>query len=240
MSAVCESCVCIVDDDDAFRSSAASILGSATLEVAEYASAQAFLRDFAPSSPVCALIDLEIPDMDSLSIQGRLHDVASWLPVIYTTTTRDLRAVTAVMRAGAWHVLEKPIESTVLLQTVCEAMQMAVQFHSFATARSEIGSCMSSLSKREREILDLLIQGFSSRQISSQLGTSPFTVEKQRANMMHKLHARTLPELAMKYYIAADAGLSVQHPGFFWWSHLSETRRATSTDPAPSEAFSIM
>jgi FixJ family two-component response regulator len=215
MTALCEPCVHIVDDEEEFRLSAASILGSGPLEVVGYASAQAFLRDFDPSAPVCALIDLEIPDMDSLSIQGRLCDMASWLPVIYTTTVRDLRAVTAVMRAGAWHVLEKPIDSTALLQTVSEAMQMAVQFHSFATARSEIGSCMSTLSKREREILDLLIQGFSSRQISLKLGTSHFTVEKQRANMMRKLHARTLPELAMKYYIAADTGLSMQHPGFF-------------------------
>jgi FixJ family two-component response regulator len=230
MTALCETCVYIVDDDDGFRSTAASILSSASLEVVRFASAQEFLRAFAPSAPVCVLVDLEIPDMDGLSIQGRLHDMASWLPVVYTTTARDLRTVTGVMRAGAWHVLEKPVAPPVLLQTVCEALQMAVQFHRLTTERSAIGSCISSLSKREREILDLLIQGFSSRQISSKLGTSPFTVEKQRANMMHKLHARTLPELAMKYYIAGHANLSAHHPAFFWWSYLRDTRQMMSND----------
>jgi FixJ family two-component response regulator len=240
MSTVGESYVYVVDNDDAFRSSAASILGSAPLMVAEFSSAQAFLRDFAPSAPVCALVDLELPDMDGLSIQARLNDMASWLPVIYTTTARDLRAVTAVMRAGAWHVLEKPVAPPVLLQTVCEALQMAVQFHGFAMARSEIGSRMASLSKREREILELLIEGNSSREIASKLGTSPFTVEKQRANMMHKLEAKTLPQLAMKYYISDQASMSVRHPGFYWWSYMQTTSLSMSTNVVPPKALPML
>ena len=228
-----QSCVYIVDDDDEFRSSAASILGSGPLEILGYTTAQAFLRDFNPSKPVCAVVDLEIPDMDGLSIQDRLYEVASWLPVIYTTKAAQLRRVTSVMRAGAWHVLEKPISPTTLRETVREALQMAVQFHGFATARSEIGSRMLSLSKREREVLDLLIKGLCSREIASKLGNSHFTVEKQRANLMHKLHVKTLPALAMMYYIADREGRSVNFPGYFWWSY-DRGAATISASPIPT------
>jgi len=235
-----ESCLYIVDDDDDFRWNAASLFGCGPVQVVGYASAQAFLGDFNPSGPACAVVDLEIPDMDGLSIQERLQDIASWLPVVYTTDAVDLRPVTAVMRAGAWHVLEKPIDQKTLLETVCQALQVAVHFQGFARARSEIDSRMSSLSKREREILNLLINGHSSRQVALQFGTSRFTVEKQRARMMHKLHAKTLPELAMMYFIARRDGRNDYPPGFFWWSSDRDTRQTTAKNPAPLEKDSIM
>ena len=209
----------IVDDNDAFRASTASVLNTATLESTGYSSAQAFLHDFDPSEPACALIDLEIPDMDGPSIQARLHDKANWLPVIYTTTTPELRTVTAVMRAGAWHVLEKSIAPRILVDTVCDALNLAVQFHEAAAAKSQMASRMLSLSGREREIFELLIAGYCSREIANKLGNSPYTVEKQRANLMHKLHVKTLPALAMLYYTAEQDHNSVHPPGFFWWLH---------------------
>jgi two-component system CheB/CheR fusion protein len=225
MTALRGSCLYIVDDDVEFRSSAALIFRSAPLKVVGCASAQEFLRDFDPSGPVCALVNLQIPDMDGVSIQERLHGKVSWLPVIYTTTAPDLRMATAVMRAGAWHVLEQPIDPTMLQTTIFEALQMAVEYHRVAAARSEIGSHMSSLSKREQQILHLLVQGHSSREIAAQLGTSHFTVEKQRANMMRKLRVKTLPELAMQYYIANQDVRGVYPPGFFWRSYDREARQ---------------
>lgn len=238
MNAQCQSSVYVVDDDDAFRSSAMSILGAAALTVAGYATAHAFLRAFAPTEPACALIDLEMCDMDALSILASLQEKADWLPVIYTTSASNLQPVTAVMRAGAWQVLEKPIAPATLLETVNQAFQHAVQFHKYATARSEIDVRMSSLSNREREILDLLIQGHSSREIATKLGNSPFTVDKQRSNLMHKLQAKTLPELAMMYYIADRVGRHSRIPGSFWGAYERDTRRMSAAESNPSERAS--
>src|SRR5690606_31419543 len=149
--------------------------------------------------PVCALVDLEIHDLDGVTIQERLQELAGWLPVIYTTAASNLQRVTSVMRAGAWHVLQKPLASQTLLDAVREASQVAVEFHGFATARAEIESRIHSLSKREREVFHLLIEGHCSREIAEKLGNSHFTVEKQRANLMRKLDVKTLPALAMMY-----------------------------------------
>jgi FixJ family two-component response regulator len=217
----------VVDTDDHFRDNALSVLASVHPAVIGFTSAESFSRQFDPSRPACVLMDLHLPDRNGPLTQSRLRDARDWLPVIFTTACSDMPSVTAAMREGAWHVLQRPIEPTTLLATVGEALDMAVQFHQFAAFRAEIASRMSLLSKREREVLDLLIQGHSSRAIASQLGNSCWTVEKQRSSLMHKMHAKTLAELAMMYCMAPHSAAAPQIPGLFWWTYHRDRRLAT-------------
>jgi len=231
------SCVYLLDDDADFRSSTASALRSASIQVLEYTSAQAFLSEFNPSEPVGLLVDLEIADMDGPVLQKRLREMASWLPVIYTTGFPEVRPITAIMRAGAWNVLEKPVASTSLLESILDALEIAAQLHGYSVARAKISVRMSLLSKREREILELLIKGLCSREIALTIGNSAFTVEKQRANLMHKLQAKSLPELALMYFIAAKEETSAQYSGFFGRPNdHDDIRQLISTNPALIES----
>jgi FixJ family two-component response regulator len=220
----------LIDTDRIFRRQAEVLLNSVNRQVASFESAGSFFREFDPSGPACVLVDLQLPDCEGPLIQSRLLEAREWLPVIFTTVCSDMPPVTAAMRAGAWHVLQKPIEPTTLLETVSEALDMAVHFHEFTSSRSEIAARMSLLSKREREVLDLLIQGYSSRAIASQLGNSCWTVEKQRSSLMHKMHAKTVAELAMMYSMAPPTNVTPQVPGLFWWTYQRDRDRRQTRD----------
>lgn len=236
-----EARVYVIDADDQFRNDTLSLLGSADRMAVGCASAESFSRNFDPSRPACVVIDLHLPGLDGPLLQNRLRDTREWFPVIFTTDCADMPGVTAAMRAGAWHVLQKPVDPAVLLETVGEALEMAVDYHQFAASRAEIASRMSLLSKRERQVLDLLIQGNSSRAIASQLGNSCWTVEKQRSSLMHKMRAKTLTELAVMYCLAPSVTAGPQIPGLFWWTYHRDRARRLSIDllsPLPATAAS--
>ncbi len=177
----------IVDDDDAVRRSLRFLLEVAGLSVATYASGAELLRaDLSRAG--CVLTDMRMPGTDGLQLQAQLAARGVRLPVILMTGHADVPLAVQALKAGAADFLEKPFKDGELLA----AVQAALARDSDAVRAAER---LAALTAREREVLDLLVAGKSSKEIAKALGTSPRTIDVHRARVFHKLEARSLPEL---------------------------------------------
>ncbi len=186
----------VVDDDQGVRDSLAFLLQSAGLAVRTYDSADAFLAVAPGLASGCVLTDVRMPGgMDGLALQRRLATLGGSLAVVVMTGHADVPIAVEALKAGARDFLEKPFDEDRLLTVVQEALaasQLAEQEHQ---ANAGIAVRLATLTPREREVLDRLVAGLPNKTIAYDLGTSPRTVEVQRARVMEKMGARSLAEL---------------------------------------------
>jgi len=185
----------VVDDDEAVRESLEFLLQSAGLGARTYASAKEFLGAVDVLRSGCVLTDIRMPDIDGLTLQRRLVELGSRLPVIVMTGHGDVPLAVQALKTGAADFLEKPFDDERLLKTVREALDASLVAHQEAEAQAAIRNRLDSLTRREREVLDKLVEGLPNKTIAFDLGTSPRTVEVQRARVMEKMDARSLPDL---------------------------------------------
>lgn len=186
--------VMIVDDDAAVRDSTALLLSLKGFATRQFASAEQLLaatgEPFDPALAGCLLVDFRMSGMDGLALQAELRRRGCALPIVIVTAHGDVATARAALRGGAFDFLEKPVDEDVLLSTVRHALEVAAALAPRAPARST-----ARLSAREREVLDLVVQGRHNREIGEQLGISPRTVEVYRARLMEKLQARSVADL---------------------------------------------
>jgi FixJ family two-component response regulator len=190
-----EPIITIVDDDDAVRDSLALLLNFRGFRCRGFASAEACLKDWSPEWRGCLLLDLRMGGMDGLALQQALHERGSRLPVVFLTGHGDIAHARAALKAGAVDFLEKPYAEDALLAAVREAVARDARQHAEHTSREEIVGRMARLSERERQVMDLTVEGKANREIAALLSISPRTVEVFKARMMEKMQARSLPEL---------------------------------------------
>jgi two-component system response regulator FixJ len=197
----------VIDDDEAVRNSLALLLESAGLAVRCYASAATFL-DVASALKVGAVLtDVRMPEMDGLTLQRRLAEIGFRLPVIIMTGHGDVPIAVDALKAGAADFLEKPFDDSHLLEAVRAAIATSQRTHQQIAATAEVAARLATLTPREHEVLDRLVTGHPNKTIAYDLGTSPRTVEVQRARVMEKMGARSLPELVrMVLAVEAAAG----------------------------------
>lgn len=185
----------VIDDDEAVRSSLGLLLESAGWSVRAYPSAAAFLQ-VAPQLEVgVVLTDVRMPEMDGLTLQRRLGEMGSRLPVIIMTGHGDVPIAVEALKAGATDFLEKPFDDTHLLDSIRLAVATSQKVHERVAATADIAARLATLTPREHEVLDRLVEGLPNKTIAYDLGTSPRTVEVQRARVMEKMGAHSLPEL---------------------------------------------
>jgi len=185
----------VIDDDEAVRSSLALLLESAGWSVRSYPSAAAFL-EVAPRLELGAVLsDVRMPEMDGLTLQRRLAEIGSRLPVIIMTGHGDVPIAVEALKAGATDFLEKPFDDNHLLDAVRTAVATSQRVREQIAATAEIAHRLATLTPREHEVLDRLVAGQPNKTIAYDLGTSPRTVEVQRARVMEKMGAHSLPEL---------------------------------------------
>jgi FixJ family two-component response regulator len=209
--------VLIVEDDDPLRSLMQSALEMARLPVRAFASVESLLDGFDFVSPACLVLELCRPgQIDGPRILRRLRKTVDWLPTIFLTGFASIPMTVTAMRSGACNVLEKPVDPPLLVQCVHEALELATRVHQHRLMRSDFRSRVATLTPREQEVFLPLISGKTTIEISTLLGNSPHTVEKQRASILHKLHARSLVDLLHLHH-AASAGLSL--PGIACWPY---------------------
>lgn len=191
--------VYVVDDDEAVRSSLAWMLEAAGLTVRSFATPQAFLQtvdEEANASPVgCALIDLRLPGISGLELQAALRDRAIELPIIMITGHGDVPAAVRAMKAGAIDFIEKPFDDQYLLDQIHSALRACESQRRPGPNASELRRRLDRLSPRERQVMDLVVDGWLNKQIASELGLSHKTVEVHRAHVMHKMEAVSFAEL---------------------------------------------
>lgn len=194
----------IVDDDDDVRDSMRFLLESAGLAVLAYADAQALLdTDLAPRG--CILTDFRMPGLDGLQLQIRLMERGIALPVIVMTAFAEVPTAVRAMKAGAVDFLEKPCDPGVIVDAVRRSLDRNASTLAVATAAAGANRRIAGLTPREREVMDLLVAGHSTKEIARALGASPRTIDVHRARVFQKLQVSSLPDL-VHLAMAADRG----------------------------------
>lgn len=185
----------VVDDDQAVRDSLDFLLDSAGIGVRTYACAADFLAQAPSIRSGCILTDVRMPDIDGLALQRRLAELGSRLPVIVMTGHGDVPIAVEALKKGAKDFLEKPFDDEHLLRVVRDALIESEATRQRTEAADAIRVRLASLTPRERDVLDRLVAGGATKAIAKSLGTSPRTVEVQRARVMEKMGAHSLPDL---------------------------------------------
>jgi len=183
----------VVDDDQDVRDSLKVLLEFADYGVRAFESAVKFLASDLRDTTGCLIVDIRMPDMDGLELQDELLKRKVDLPVIVITGHGDVPLAVRAMRAGALDFLEKPFREEALLESVERALQMRPRK---ATAKSSDALArLETLTDREREVLNLIVEGHTNKEVARILDISPRTVDIHRAHVMEKTQAKTLAEL---------------------------------------------
>lgn len=208
----------LVGGDDQSRQSLCTLLEPAAVPVSSFPAPTVYLREAVPAHPACILMDMQRTDIDGLDFLEQLCSSTDWIPVIFIATPElDVATAVSIMRAGAWHVLQRPLDGQALRTHVTEALDLAFKTSAQLASRSTVAARLALLSKREREILHSLVDGHSNREVAELLGTSHFTVDKQRASIMRKMQARTVAELVLMYSTVAPEAQFPRTPAMCWW-----------------------
>jgi two-component system response regulator FixJ len=200
----------VVDDDDAVRDSLTLLLESAGLTARTYSSPTQLLAS-PPTPPGCVLTDVRMPDMDGLTLQRHLADAGVRLPVIVMTGHADVPLAVDALKAGAADFLEKPFDDTQLLAAIASAIAASQRSYDEDAAIADATARLATLTPRETEVLQLLVQGLPNKTIAYDLGASPRTVEVHRARIMEKMGVRSLAEL-VRLTIAVGAATPAAKP----------------------------
>ncbi|AOB32249.1 hypothetical protein AKI39_18275 [Bordetella sp. H567] len=189
--------VLVVDDDDAVRQALARLVRSAGYRVQAYRSASEFLQcPPLADCPACLILDVRMPELNGLDLQGRLNAAGASLPIIFITGHGDIAMTVRAMKAGATDFLTKPFEDADLLRAVDTALRNASQALEKRIEIESIRGRLARLTPREREVLVLLVEGRLNKQAAYELGVAEKTIKVHRARVMEKMEAHSLVELA--------------------------------------------
>jgi two-component system, LuxR family, response regulator FixJ len=194
--------VVVVDDDPAVRDSMRALLESAGYVVKDYASAKAFLKEPLPAGG-CLVTDIRMPDMDGLELQEEITRRGMDIPVVIMTGHGDVPLAVRAMKAGALDFVEKPFDDEGMLASVQRALLIGHQERARQAEAKAAQELVALLTPRELNVLEKLVAGRSNKVAAYELGISPRTIEIHRANIMDKMHARSLSEV-VRIALAAD------------------------------------
>ncbi|HEV3418140.1 MAG TPA: response regulator [Pirellulales bacterium] len=188
--------VFVVDDDPAVcRAIAAGIAQVAGLPVDSYASADEFLEHYDPRRPGCLVLDVKMPGMSGLDLQEALRERGASLPIIMISGHAEVRTAVKAMAGGALVLLEKPFDMRQLEEQVRHALEIDAQARELIRRRDAIAARAAGLTSREREVMDLLVDGKTNKEISLALGISLPTVDKHRWKVFEKMGVEHVVEL---------------------------------------------
>lgn len=191
-----ERTVYIVDDDPAIRESLAILLKISGVNGRVFETAEEFLAALKDDKPICALVDVFLPGMNGLSLQQRLADRQIEAALIFMTGQADVTMAVKAMRAGAMHFIEKPFDPDELLEAINDAVHHQSELEELHAKRAATERVLKTLTPRELEVFSLLMEGHPNKMVAARLGISTRTAEHHRSNIMAKMKARTIPQLA--------------------------------------------
>ncbi|MEJ6811771.1 MAG: response regulator [Oceanospirillaceae bacterium] len=191
--------VFIVDDDPAVRDSISLWLSCHGYDTRCFADAKHFLDQVTQTLEGCIIADIRMPSMDGLELQAHLNKINCQLPLIFITGHGTVPMAVEAIKNGALDYLRKPVDEMQLLQKVKEGFVIDSINNQKRQRSLQHQSRLNSLTKRELEVLELVVAGTSNKVIASGLSISHRTVEVHRAKVMLKLGAKTLPQLVKSY-----------------------------------------
>ncbi|MEX3894265.1 response regulator transcription factor [Paraburkholderia sp. BR10954] len=187
--------VFVVDDDVSLRESLEAMVRFAGLRAETFACAQDFLGHPAARVPNCLVLDVGLPDLSGLDLQNRIASERTDMPIIFITGYNDVSTTVRAMKAGAVEFLTKPFDDQVLLDAIRHAIELSRAAMREAAELQAIQDRYVSLSRREREVMTLVVTGLLNKQIAGELGIAEITVKVHRAQVMRKMNVRSLAEL---------------------------------------------
>ena len=199
-----EPVVFIVDDDMSVREAVQGLMRSAGLRVETFASAQDFLSARAPAGPSCLVLDVCLPDLSGLDLQRRMTEAGFQIPIIFITAHGDVPTSVGAMKAGAVEFLIKPFEAKYLLEAVQAAIKRDRAGIRQRAESDGLRKRFESLTRREREVMKLIVLGMLNKQAAAETGTSEATIKVHRGRVMQKMQADSLADLVN---MAADLGM---------------------------------
>ena len=197
--------VVVVDDDISVRESLELLIQNEGWQPALFESAQVFLAQLPNVVPSCLILDVNLPDLSGLDIQQRISDEKSSIPVIFITGYGDIPTSVRAMKAGAAEFLTKPLDDEILIAAIREAVLRSQANLKREGAQRQLQERFGSLSKREREVMNLVVKGLMNKQVGFELGISEITVKAHRGKVMEKMRATTFVDLVN---MAGSLGIS--------------------------------
>jgi len=199
--------VYVVDDIEANRALIVMLMASVDLPTLSFASAQEFLDAYEPGQPGCLLLDMRMPGMSGLELQRQLTEKGVYIPIIFITAHNDSYIAVQAMKAGAFDFVEKPFNNQLVLDIVYNALAESSRIIAEHNELSAIKTLINSLTPREREVFEMIVDGQPNKVIAHLLSISERTVEVHRSHVMEKMETSSLATL-IKMAMRCDIGKS--------------------------------
>ena len=196
--------VFVVDDDVSVRRSLELLIGSAGWKPETFASAQEFLFSPRVLAPSCLVLDVSLPGLNGLELQKRIAGDRSDMPIIFITGHGDVPMTVQAMKAGAVEFLTKPFGDDVLLSAIRHAIERSRTALGHEAEIRALRDCYALLTRREREVMALVVSGLLNKQVGGELGISEITVKAHRGSVMRKMRAGSFAHMVN---MAARLGL---------------------------------
>jgi FixJ family two-component response regulator len=201
-----EPTVFVVDDDPGVADSIRLLLHSVGLKSESFLSAKDFLDAYQSDRTGCLILDVRMPGMSGLDLQEHLQQMKSTLPIIFVTAHADVPMAVGAVKAGAVDFIQKPFRDQELLDKIQAAMELHVHVKAEEQELTEINSRLESLTPREIEVMDLVVEGVQNKKIARVLGISKRTVEIHRARVMQKMKVGSVPLLVQLVMRSREKG----------------------------------
>ncbi len=187
--------VFVVDDDISVRESLESLIRCEGWQPETFQSAREFLGCPRPIVPCCLILDLSLPDLNGLELQQIIARERAEMPIIFISGYGDVPTTVKAMKAGAVDFLVKPLNNEVVLRVIRESFERSRAALDREMAVRDLRNCYASLTRRERQVMGLVVAGLLNKQVGAELGISEITVKAHRGQVMQKMKANSLADL---------------------------------------------
>ncbi|MEZ5962657.1 MAG: response regulator [Planctomycetota bacterium] len=190
-----EPLVYVVDDESAVVDLIRRLCADRGLKVAGFSGAKEFLASVDPGRPGCLVLDLRLPDMTGIDLLEKLRELGTTQTIVFISGYAEVEHAVRAMKMGVHDFLEKPFSNQTILDAILSAVARDAKQREVKAEVDDIGRRVARLTRREHQVMELVVRGLANKSIAAELSLSPKTVEVYRANVMAKMEVGSLAEL---------------------------------------------